>query len=580
MVGPVFFLELLLGSRRGRLPTFRRIFAGWLVLQFALLFLILFDYERHRRPADPGMGPVINIALQVLLAQHFLLVLLATPAFVAGAITDEKVQGTLQHLLTADLLPREIVMGKFLGRMAQVALLALVAWPLICFLGGYGQFGLAPLLCTLVVTLVVFFSVGSVSMWASVRSKQTREAVLRVYVLFTVVGLAVWGVLEAIDAVIWKFPVKSPMHLTLMQVDDLLRCLNPLHVLDAVWGQDDLWEFARRLRVMLLVFGGLGVGCLLLAVLLFRPLYLRQIEAPFLARRTRRRRTRVPDDYDPIRWRERTVGRRLTRWVWMALLVALTVASAWWIIKEDEPTYFAFQGVVALFLLSLVAGIRASGSISGERERRTWESLLLTPLDTWDLIYDKLHGTRDALFPYFVAYAVPALIASYWGGVGAMIITAALVALTYIAIYYMAATGVTCSARSRSSWRSLISTVVTGFAYWLAALMGLGFVYLWLGVTLGPLVEFILRLGGIVKFDFPLEVAGCVTTCVAVAFFLWRSSDKRIAYAKVCVDDNERYGRTFTRSLERALIKHYERLEQRRRTPPAEPARIATDSSE
>src|SRR5690242_2947922 len=124
MLGPVFFLELRLAIRRNRLSAFRYAYAGWCLLQFTLVFVLIFQSETQ--PASPGVGlsPAVIGSYHLLVGQHFVFFVLATPAFVAGAITDEKSQGTLQHLLTADLTTREIIIGKFLGRMAQVALVA------------------------------------------------------------------------------------------------------------------------------------------------------------------------------------------------------------------------------------------------------------------------------------------------------------------------------------------------------------------------------------------------------------------------------------------------------------------------
>ena len=48
---------------------------------------------------------------------------------------------------------------------------------------------------------------------------------------------------------------------------------------------------------------------------------------------------------------------------------------------EKEPAFFLL-GRCVLVVASLVIGIRCSGAISGEREKQTWEALLLTPLAT------------------------------------------------------------------------------------------------------------------------------------------------------------------------------------------------------
>src|SRR5262249_15951245 len=131
MLGPVFSLELRLAVRRGQLNASRRIYACWWLLQMVVLFVGLFLVERDLLSPRTSLGPALNLFFQILVVQHFAFLVLATPAFVAGGIADEKLQGTLQHLLTADLTSWEIVAGKFLGRMAQVGLLALVSWPLI-----------------------------------------------------------------------------------------------------------------------------------------------------------------------------------------------------------------------------------------------------------------------------------------------------------------------------------------------------------------------------------------------------------------------------------------------------------------
>src|SRR5262245_18896398 len=121
MLGPVFSLELLLASRRGRLLWLRRSYAAWLVAQF--LFLAgprLYEAWPGTTPG-PGLAIFTQSYFEIFLVQHFVLLFLATPALVAGSITDEKGQRTLQHLLTADVTAWEIVAGKLFGRLAQVA---------------------------------------------------------------------------------------------------------------------------------------------------------------------------------------------------------------------------------------------------------------------------------------------------------------------------------------------------------------------------------------------------------------------------------------------------------------------------
>jgi ABC-type transport system involved in multi-copper enzyme maturation permease subunit len=561
MVGPVLSLELLLGSRRSRLNAFRRVYAGLLILQFAVIFWNVFEIETRPVPSSPAVVARVHISFQVFVAQQFLLLILATPAFVAGAITDEKSQGTLLHLLTADLTSWEIVVGKYLGRMAQVGVLALIGWPLIGFIAGYGQIGMPAVLCIVLVMAVLFLVLGALSLWESVRSRQTREAVLRVYFWCAVGGLGGWGIHEGITFLVGKFKAPFPFRPTLLQLDELLCRLNPLYVMDPLW-ENDVGEFVRRLPALLIPYGALGLVCLGLAIWRFRTAYLRQVEAAGRSRQGRWKRQARTVGNDPVRWRERATGSRMLRSLGIAFVLALTTGSSAVIRANDEPFWFLVQGGAALLFASFIAGIRASGAVSGERERRTWESLLLTPLETWELIDDKLRGTLQSVYPYLWAYALPAAALSLWTGADALLFTASLLLLTWVTMYYMAATGLWCSARSKSSWRSLVMTFAIGYGYFFGMASILALIYLWTGCVIGPFVAFVLMLAGITSLTLGLTITFCLVTSLALGWLLWRASYWKIHYAESWVDEQERYGRTFTRSLTSALRKHYERLAQ------------------
>src|SRR5579859_3627548 len=100
MFGPVLDLELRVGTRRGKLDVLRRVYAGWLVVQFFMF--VTSPITKHatfpRKPFHEELLSSIGPYLELLVGQHFLLMVLVTPTFVAGAIADEKSRGTLQHL--------------------------------------------------------------------------------------------------------------------------------------------------------------------------------------------------------------------------------------------------------------------------------------------------------------------------------------------------------------------------------------------------------------------------------------------------------------------------------------------------
>ena len=213
--------------------------------------------------------------------QQLLLVLLATPAFTAGAITDEKTRGTLQHMLTAHLTAGEIILGKLLGRMAQVAMLALVGLPALCFIGVFG--GLHPLLLLVVLasTLVPMFAIGAASLLASVWCRQTRDAVLILYGLGGAVWLLLWLVQDLAGYLAARIPVGASPGLgtsLVLALGSLLSYFNPLQVLEPAWTTGDLTEVGRRLIGSVVAWGLVGSVCLALATWRLRGAYLRQLE--------------------------------------------------------------------------------------------------------------------------------------------------------------------------------------------------------------------------------------------------------------------------------------------------------------
>src|SRR6202030_3044898 len=107
---------------------------------------------------------------------------------------------------------------------------------------------------------------------------------------------------------------------------------------------------------------------------------------------------------------------------------------------------FQVQGLGGVLAARFIVGVRCSGGITGERERQTWEAVLLTPLSAKQLVSAKLWGVMAACYWYLLAYAVPAVLLSALAGWWALFWTAAWLAVTVLAMYFMGAAGVWCSA--------------------------------------------------------------------------------------------------------------------------------------
>jgi ABC-type transport system involved in multi-copper enzyme maturation permease subunit len=561
MIGPVVHLELLQGGRRGRQYLFRWLYGGWLAVQFAFLYLVYLAEHMSWRYQDlhGGTNPAADFAagyVRLFLVQQLIVLFLVTPAFAAGAITDEKASGTLQQLLTTHLGSFELIVGKLLGRLAQVLLLALTGLPFLFFAAVFAGVGPAALLFLLAFQLGPLFGVAAASLLASVWCRQTRDAVLAVYAA----GAGGLLLLQFLPA-----PAQR---------------LNPLAGLNADWLDASFAGLAAELLLSLALWGGLGIACLIVATWRLRGAYVRQLEGGGRKRKARRWDPAASLTDDPVGWRERHLEgiaplpllRRVPRSVAVGLVFLLTLLASLALIgaslppdmtliplrrvrnldrlffqlSEPATTGFVLQALVALLASSLVVGIRCSGAISGEREKQTWEPLLLTPLEPRELVRGKLWGILAAARPYFVAYALPVVTLGMLIQADAYLWTLILLGVTWLAMYFVGAAGIWCSARSRSSWRSLLGTMgigyLGGFALYLACTLPGGIVAAVLLIGLALMDEFfqigLMRSAGNwlgLFFDVFF-----LCSCLALALAIFLIARALLKYAERRIEERDR----------------------------------------
>jgi hypothetical protein len=489
MVGPVLYQEMLLGSRHGRWHWLRWLYAGWLLLAlWCLSFLLLLEPGIRHPESLTTLSVLSGRFLQFYVAQHFVLLTLATPVFAAGAISDEKTRGTLQYLLTADLLTWELILGKLLGRIYQVLMLLSIGLPLFCFFGVFSGLGPVPLLGFMVCSFVLLFALGAASILASVWCRHTRDAVLSLYCVGVFLSIlpGIVAMFIGNDDATW--------------LERTLELPNPLLPLGPRWAVLPEGEYLGRLGLFTLYWVILGFVCLALAILRLRPAYRRQLQATGGQGRSRRwglGRPRV--GRSPISWKERHVEgiaplailRHIPTWLGVTAFFLLGVVVYGWLLLLGLPLdtppdrfwdyirtgdwssilgvlqrinisheVFWNKGQMMLVVAVLVVGVRCSGAVTREREKQTWEALLLTPLTTEQLIRGKLWGIAGGCVPYLAAYAVPAVVLSVIAGPGAFAWTLLWLAVVALGIWYAGAVGLWCSVRARSSWRSLLGTLL------------------------------------------------------------------------------------------------------------------------
>jgi ABC-type transport system involved in multi-copper enzyme maturation permease subunit len=565
MVGPVLYQEMLLASRHGRWHRFRWIYAGWLL--FVLLVMYWFFCMIHgygaRRPLDlTGLANFSRTYLQFFAWQHYLLLTMATPVLVAGAITDEKARGTLQYLLTADLLAWEVVLGKLIGRLYQAMMLVGIGLPLFFFFGVFAGLSAIQVLGFLVCTMTLLFALGAASVLASVWCRHTRDAVLSLYFLGMVisVGLGLPVYLLSGEQATW--------------LERTVEVLNPFLPLGPRWPVLDEGEYLARLGRFTLCWGVLGGVCVVLGVARLRRAYVRQLENSGRVRKKRHwwHLSRPPVGSAPLSWKERYVEgvaplavlRVIPTWLGVLLVFVLSVINYGSILLYFLPVgvtpanigalfleldfvrlfdvlrrisiphqVFWAQGMSIMQLTAILIGVRCSGAVTREREKRTWEALLLTPLTTKQLIRGKLWGIAGAAVPYLVAYAIPAVLLSIIAGPAAFLWTLLWLGVMVLALWYAGAAGLWCSVRSSNSWRSLLKTLAFLFVgsvalFFVVVIFACVFAFfIWLfGYILSELLRDAALSAAVNSFltDFQNSffISFCLVLALAFFFVSWR----------------------------------------------------------
>lgn len=485
MLDAVIRQELLLGGRRFSVQLMRWFYAFWLVAQ-VLGFALLFEFELLNRlgnmkwisPTNRSSLPEI-ISLRfcdTFIVQQMLLLLLLTPALTAGAITDEKRKGTLEHLLLTELDAWHLILGKLLGRLAKVMQVMVAGLPVFAVMAGFAGVRPISLVMVLVSLIIPLIGIASLALLASVWFRQTRDAILTLYLGLIVAALLV------------------------LKLGGPLRYLNPLYNLNPAWGPSWILnhpEAWRRITAGAIAWGLIAMTSLTLAIRHLRSRYLNGLSAQVPRKLQWMSEDREPIENDPIFWRERHIEglapnptlRRIPQWLMIALLALLSTTSSLMILYRSltgsfndlarallqldivgvsslmpqASSGFLFQGIVGMLVGGLIVGIRCSGAFIAEREKHTWDAILLTPLTAREIVSAKLWGILGASYWYFVAYAAPAIALSTLSGPLGFAYTLLWLGATVLGMYLIGATGLWCSVHATSSWRSLLNTVLIGY---------------------------------------------------------------------------------------------------------------------
>ena len=193
---PVLTRELLVTLRSPRA------FILQLLYICALGALVYFYWPAGEGSAHQAKAAEARRLFDIFFLGQFFLVALMAPTFAAGSITGEKERKTYEFLLVSDLTSREILLGKFLGRLVFLLGVMVAGLPVLAITQLYGGVSLKFLLIGYVVTAATVVMHAALSAASAAAVDTYRGALFRGYG-FVALHLIIGGVHPALSPAAW-----------------------------------------------------------------------------------------------------------------------------------------------------------------------------------------------------------------------------------------------------------------------------------------------------------------------------------------------------------------------------------------
>jgi ABC-type transport system involved in multi-copper enzyme maturation permease subunit len=401
---PLLGKELVEASARRRTYVLRAVLALVLLLAFSL------EYASVSRWSDSLMG-MLGRGRELcdsLVASLFVGTAVVLPAISAGTVTREKEQGSLVLLLLTPLTAWDLVLQKWLSRVAAMLALLVPALPLMAVAYAYGGFSVGYIAYGIAVLLLETLQLSALSLAISCWCRGTTSAFFLSYAV-TAAMYPGYAILQEMVNHHSPFP-------ELLQVCPLIAYIqyseHPANGLgEALLGLVTptvltlLCLFAARLVIVRRA--ALEGGNRLLRAFLSIDRTLEHVEGRF----GRRFRRQLPGER-PVAWRE--VHRRsfanLRYLLRIFLPLALVVVGIFQLLGDHVDreewlfTWFSLFGLAVLATL-----VQGAGLVSAERAQQTLPVLLTTPLGAREILAQKLVGMRRMQIAMSVLLALPLL---------------------------------------------------------------------------------------------------------------------------------------------------------------------------
>jgi len=449
---PVLQRELVVNLRMTR---------GFLLLfaYIAGLGLLVYAAWPAEQTLDLARPEAAKKLVNLFFLGQYLLVMLMTPSFAAGAITGEKERESYEMLLASPLRPGAIVLGKLAASLTPLAELMICSLPIVMLclpLGGVSPYEVFAAYLAMISSVGL---AGMISLWASSYFTRTSASLVVSYLLILPMalgGVLLWQALAQLGdirlvVITTVIPLACLSVGALLWVDVCRRLLRPPDLGSGGKQAIDLETEAKE-----------AVG-----------LYIESDQFPDKLFAPPKRTTFLPENANPIYDKEIRSEIFSQGTLMLRLVIQISMGLALFVMAYSlfmRPWHAAWYIAYVLLFNMLVGPVFSAGSVTSERERATLDLLLTTLITPWQMLTGKLLSglrvssvlTSFLMWPVFLACIMPGV--GFWSNLLTMGGFFLIVALTCVTT---SMTALFCSTLFRRSASALMGAYLITAALFL-----------------------------------------------------------------------------------------------------------------
>lgn len=175
---PVYKREMTVSSRSIRVPVIMMVFNSILAL-VALLNMYSMT-SQVKVTAEISYASFLDLYVFVA-AIEFLMLIFIMPALTSGSISGERERQTLNLMLSTQMTPFQIVIGKLMSSMVSMALLVVSSFPVVSLVFVYGGIRITDLVLLLLLYLAVALLSASLGLCFSAVCRRSTAATAMSY---------------------------------------------------------------------------------------------------------------------------------------------------------------------------------------------------------------------------------------------------------------------------------------------------------------------------------------------------------------------------------------------------------------